>query len=191
MVLMLENYSVYYISIVVVLVFCLLLFLGLLIQKKKEEARRRKEMELLSAQRRLEESREKLTNLRKLLYEIENQLTNNKHYHATKKEELIQVAKKLKHVEEEKLEIQRAIEQNAPGEQEMNIYNNRLKLNREKLADLSAEAQDLQGEVEKLGAAVAGNESEIQQLQQKIGQAENELEYNREMVKVKERMVKS
>jgi uncharacterized protein HemX len=72
-------------SIMAVLGLCLILFLGLLVQKKREEAKRRKEMELLSAQRRLEESREKLTNLRKLIYEIENQLTNNKHYHATKK----------------------------------------------------------------------------------------------------------
>ena len=115
-----------------------------------------------------------------------NPLTN----HATKKEELIQVAKKLKAVEEEKLDIQRTIDQNTPSEQEMNIYNNRLKINREKLTELSAEAQDLQSEVEKLGDAASDNEKEIQQLQQKISQAENELEYNREMVKVKERMVK-
>jgi len=181
---------VYYYSIVIVLAFCLILFLGLLIQKKREEAKRRKEMELLSAQRRLEESREKLTNLRKLLYEIENQLTNNKHYYATKKEELIQVAKKLKAVEEEKLDIQRAIDNNAPSEQEMNIFNNRLKLNRDKLTELSAEAQELQGEVDKLGQATMHNEEEIKQLQHKISQAENELEYNRELVKVKERQIK-
>ena len=188
---MLGNYSVYYISIVVVLIFCLVLFLGLLFQKKREEAKRRKQMELLSAQRRLEESREKLAGFRKLLYEIENQLTNNKHYYATKKEELIQVAKKLKGVEEEKLDIQRVIDQSAPGEQEMNILNNRLKLNREKLAELSAEVQDLQTEVDKLGQATQSNEEEIQQLQHKINQAENELEYNRELVKIKERLVKS
>jgi chromosome segregation ATPase len=191
MVKMLENYSVYYVSIVVVLFFCLILFLGLLIQKKREEAKRRKEMELLSAQRRLEESREKLAGLRKLLYEIENQLTNNKHYHATKKEELVQVAKKLRGVEEEKLEIQTSIDQTAPSEQEMNILNNRMKLNRENLAELSAEAQDLQTEVEKLGQAVQNNEAEIQELQHKISQAENELEYNRELVKIKERLVKN
>ncbi len=178
-------------SIMVVLGLCLVLFLGLLVQKKREEAKRRMEMELLSAQRRLEESREKLTNLRKLIYEIENQLTNNKHYHATKKEELIQVAKKLKVVEEEKMEIQRAIEQTAPSEQEMNLLNNRLKLNREKLVEIGAEAQELQDEVAKLGHATLQNEEEIKQLQQNINKAESELEYNREMVKVKERMIKS
>ena len=186
---MFENYSIYYVSIVIVLVFCVFLFLLLLIQKKREETKRRKEMELLSAQRRLEESREKLTNLRKLLYEIENQLTNNKHFHATKKEELIQLAKQLKGVEEEKAEIQRVIDQDAPSEQEMNILNNRLKINREKLAELSAEAQDLQSEVDKLGQATMSNEQEIQQLQHKINQAENELEYNRELVKIKERVI--
>ena len=191
MVQMLGNYSVYYVSIVIVLVFCLFLFLVLLIQKKREETKRRKEMELLSAQRRLEESREKLSNLRKLLYEIENQLTNNKHFHATKKEELIQVAKQLKGVEEEKADIQHAIDQDAPSEQEMNILNNRLKINREKLAELSAEAQELQSEVDKLGQATMSNEQEIQQLQHKINQAENELEYSRELVKIKERLVKS
>jgi chromosome segregation protein len=177
-------------SIVIVLCLCLVLFLGLLVQKKREEAKRRKQMELLSAQRRLEESREKLTNLRKLIYEIENQLTNNKHYHATKKEELIQVAKKLKVVEEEKMEIQRAVDQNAPSEQEMNLLNNRLKINRDKLVEWGAEAQELQDEVDTLGHATRENEAEIKQLQQQIDQAENELEYSRELVKVKERMVK-
>jgi len=182
--------SVYIYSVLVVLALCLILFIGLLIQKKREEARRRKEMELLSAQRRLEESREKLANLRKVLYEIENQLTTNKHYHATKKEELIQVAKRLKDVEEEKAEIQRAIDNNAPSEQEMNLFNNRLKLNREKLVELGGEAQDLKDDVDRYSREAAENEQEIQQLQGKIQQAESELEYNREMVKIKERQAK-
>ncbi len=181
----------YYYSIMVVLALCLLLFLGLLIQKKREEAKRRKEMELLSAQRRLEESREKLTNLRKVLYEIENQLTSNKHYHASKKEELIQVAKKLKTVEEEKMEIQRAIDQGAPSEQEINLLKNRLKLNLDILVEVGAEARELQDEVDKLGRAAVENEAEIQQLQHKIKQAEGELEYNREFVKIKERIVEA
>ncbi|MBW7996028.1 MAG: hypothetical protein FVQ81_05525 [Candidatus Glassbacteria bacterium] len=181
---------VYYYSIAVVLGICTILFLGLLIQKKKEESKRRKEMELLSAQRHLEESRDKLATLRKLLYEIENQLTNNKHYHATKKEELIQVAKQLKEVEENKMEIQRAIDQDAHSE-ELNLLNNRLKLNLEKLTELSAEAQDLQGKVDNLGKAVMQNEEEINQLQLKISQAESELEYNREVVKSKERLINS
>lgn len=191
MVSMPESYSVYYISIVIVLGLCLILFLGLLIQKKKEETKRRKEMELLSAQRRLEESRDKLTNLRKLLYEIENQLTNNKHYHATKKEELIQVAKKLKEMEEQKMDIQRIIDEGPHSEQEMNLLNNRLKLNRENLVELAAEAQELQGEVDNFNRASTENEEEIKQLQHKINQAESELEYNRELVKIKERMIKS
>ena len=181
----------YYYSIVIVLAICLLLFLGLLVQKKREEAKRRKEMELLAAQRRLEESREKLANLRKLLYEIENQLTNNKHYHATKKEELIQVAKKLKVVEEEKMEIQHSVEESTPSEQEMNLLNNRLKINKEKMIEWGGEAQELQEEVDTLGHAASENEKEIKQLQLKINQAESELEYNRGLVKVKERLVNS
>ncbi len=181
----------YYYSIMVVLALCLLLFLGLLIQKKREESKRRKEMELLSAQRRLEESREKLTNLRKVLYEIENQLTGNKHYHASKKEELIQVAKKLKTIEEEKMEIQRAIDQGAPSEQEINLLKNRLKLVLDKLVEVSAEARELQEDVDKLSRATVENEEEIQQLQHKIKQAESELEYSREFVKIKERIVEA
>jgi chromosome segregation ATPase len=103
---------------------------------------------------------------------------------------LIQVAKKLKVVEEEKMEIQRAIEQNAPTEQETNLLNNRLKLNREKLVEWGAEAQELQDEVAKLSHATMENEKEIKELQQKINEAESELEYSRELVKVKERLIK-
>ncbi|MFH1070605.1 MAG: hypothetical protein V1794_13400 [Candidatus Glassbacteria bacterium] len=182
---------VYYYSIVIVLGLCLILFLGLLIQKKKEENRRRKEMELLSAQRKLEESREKLANLRKLLYGIENQLTTNKHFYNTKKEELIQLAKQVNGAEQEKQEIQRAIDQGAPSEKEMNLLNNRMKISREKISELSGQAQELQIEVDKMAKASQENEAEIGKLQQQIAQAESELEYNRELVKIKERMIKA
>jgi len=182
---------VYYYSVVVVLGLCLILFLGLLIQKRREEAKRRREMELISAQRRLEESREKLNNMRKLLYEIETQLTENRHFYNMKKEELVQVAKEVQAVEDEKDSIQKTIEQGTTTEQETNLLNNRLKLNREKLAELSGQAHELQQEVNKLAKSAEENEAEIQKLQHGITQAESELEYNRELVKIKERMIKT
>jgi len=177
-------------SIAVVLGLCVILFLGLLIQKRREENKRRKEMELLSAQRRLEESRDKLANLRKILYEIENQLTANKHFYNTKREELVQLARQVGEVEEEKKEIQQAIDQGAPSEQEMNLLRNRMKITQEKLAELAGQAQELQTEVDTLGKASSENENEINKLQHQISQAESELDYNRELVKIKERMIK-
>ncbi len=178
-------------AVAVVLGLCVILFLGLLIQKKREDTRRRKEMELISAQRRLEESREKLNNLRKLLYEVENQLSENKHYYNMKKEELVQVAKEVQAVEEEKDSIQKTIDQSTTTEQELNLLNNRLKLNREKLTELSGRAQELQEEVDNLGKLVEEKEAEIRKMQHAIAQAESELEYNRELVKIKERMIKT
>ena len=148
-------------------------------------------MELISAQRRLEESREKLNNLRKLLYEVENQLSSNKHFYNSKKEELVQMAKEVKAVEEEKDSIQKTIDQGTTTEQELNLLNNRLKLNREKMSDLSGRAQELQEEVNNLGKSTEENEAEIIKLQHAISQAESELEYNRELVKIKERMIKT
>jgi len=182
---------VYHYSVVVVLGLCLILFLGLLIQKRREETKRRKELELISAQRRLEESREKLNNMRKLLYEVENQLSENNHFYNMKKEELIQVAKEVKAVDDEKESIQKTIEQGTTTEQEMNLLNNRLKLNREKLVELNGQAHDLQEEVDKLSKSSKENEAEIQNLQHGIVQAESELDYNRELVKIKERMIKT
>lgn len=181
--------SVYYYSVIVVLTLCILLFLVLLIQRKKEEARRRREMEFLTTQRRLEESREKLTNLRKILYEVENQLTTNKHYYNTKKEELVQIAKQLHTVQDENDSLQKTIDQGTTSEQENNLLNNRLKLNKEKVAELSGQAHELQEEVDKLGRAANENEEEIKKLKNAIVQAESELEYNRELVKIKEKMV--
>lgn len=182
---------VYYYSVVVVLGICLILFLGLLIQRKREEAKRRREMELISAQRRLEDSREKLNTLRKLLYEVENQLTSNKHYFNTKKEELVQVAKELQVVTEERDSIQKTIEAGATSEKEMNLLNKRLELNHAKLAEMGGRAHALQEEVNQLGEKAKQNEEEIGKLQHGITQAESALEYNRELVKIKERMIKS
>ena len=182
---------VYYYSVAVVLGLCMVLFLGLLIQKRREETKRRREMELISAQRQLEESREKLNNMRKQLYEVENQLTGNKHFYNMKKEELVQVAKEIQAVEEERDSIQKTIEQGTTTEQEMNLLNNRLKLNREKIAELGGHAHELQEEVDNLNKSAAENEAEIQKLQHSITQTESELEYNRELVKIKERMIKT
>lgn len=182
---------VYYYSVVVVLVLCMILFAGLLIQKKREETRRRKEMELISAQRRREESREKLNNLRKLLYEVENQLTENKHYYSMKREELVQVAKEVQAVEDEKDSIQKTIDEDSTNEKELNLLNNRLKLNQEKLAGMSGRAHEIQEEVDNLGKSTAENETEIKKLQHAVTQAEIELEYNRELAKIKERMIKT
>ena len=182
---------VYHYSVVVVLGLCLILFLGLLIQKRREETKRRKELELISAQRQLEESREKLNNMRKMLYEVENQLSENNHFYNMKKEELIQVTKEVHAVDDEKESIQKTIEQGTTTEQEMNLLNNRLKLNREKLAEFNGQAHDLQEEVNKLSKSSEENEAEIQRLKHGIVQAESELDYNRELVKIKERMIKT
>lgn len=182
---------VYYYSVVVVLGICLILFLGLLIQRKREETKHRKEMELISAQRRLEDSREKLNKLRKLLYDIENQLSSNKHYYNTKKEELVQVAKELQAVTEERDSIQKTIEAGTTSEKEMNLLNKRLSLNHEKLAEMGGRAHELQEEVNELGEKAKQNEAEIGKLQHDIAQAESELEYNRGLVKIKERMIRA
>ncbi|OGF96985.1 MAG: hypothetical protein A2Z86_10835 [Candidatus Glassbacteria bacterium GWA2_58_10] len=182
---------VYYYSVVVVLGICMILFLGLLIQRKREETKHRKEMELISAQRRLEDSREKLNNLRKLLYEVENQLSSNKHYFNTKKEELVQMAKELQVVTDERDSIQKTIDAGTTSAKEMNLLNKRLELNHEKLADMSGKAHELQEEVNQLGEKAKQNEEEIGKLQHAIAQAESELEYNRELVKIKERMIKT
>ncbi|HUU27764.1 MAG TPA: hypothetical protein VM123_08130 [archaeon] len=182
---------VYYYSIMAVLGLCLIVFLILLIQRKREEEKRRRQMELLTAQRRLEESREKLNHLRKKLYETENQLNENTFFFKSKKEELIQLAKQLQEVEAEKDSIQAAIDQGAPSDKERNLLNNRLNLTNERFTELRAKATELQEEVDSIKKKALENEQGIKLLQEQTFQAESELNYFKETVKIKERMIKA
>jgi peptidoglycan hydrolase CwlO-like protein len=181
--------TVYYYSIAVVLGICALLFLLILLQKKREEERKRRELEYLTAQRRLESSRDHLNSLRKKLYDVENLLSDNKHYFNTKKEELIQLAKKLSVMEEDRDRIKVTLVEGAVPEGERNLLNNRLKLSEDNIAEVSTKAAELQEQVNGLENASRESEKHLSTLQGQIAQAESELEYNKELVKIKERMI--
>ncbi len=182
---------VYYYSVIVVLVICLLTFLAMVLQRRREQERQRRKLELISAQRRLEESRERLGILRKSFYEAENKLIENKHFHKTRREELIQIAKQLNEVEQERDALQRKLDDGAaPTDQDANLLENRLKLIRERHAQLAVEVGELQEKITFLEQSSRENEREISNLQLRITETENELEYNREQVKLKERLVR-
>lgn len=180
---------VYFYSVAIVLGTCILLFLLMVLQRKREEERKRRLLEHMTAQRRLESSREQLNTLRKKLYELENRLSDNKHFFNTRREELIQIAKQLKEVEEERDQIRHTLEEGAAPEGEHNLMSNRLKLTEEKFANINSRALELQESVDKLGLATHENESQLTALQSQIAQAESELEYNKELVRIKERML--
>ncbi len=180
---------VYYYSVAVVLGICILLFLLIVFQRKREEDRKRREMEYLTSQRRLESSRELLNGLRKKLYEAENHLNDNRHYFNTRREELVQIAKQLKGVEEERDRIRHTLEEGAVPEGERNLLNNRLKLEEDKFAEINARATELQESVKKLELATLESDKQIVALQNQIAQAESELEYNKELVRIKEKLV--
>jgi len=180
---------VYYYSVAVVLGICILLFLLIVFQRKREEDRKRREMEYLTSQRRLESSRELLNGLRKKLYEAENHLNDNRHYFNTRREELVQIAKQLKGVEEERDRIRHTLEEGAVPEGERNLLNNRLKLEEDKYAEINARATELQESVKKLELATLESDKQIVALQNQIAQAESELEYNKELVRIKEKLV--
>ncbi|MCE5271079.1 hypothetical protein LLH00_07310 [bacterium] len=180
---------VYYYSVAVVLGICILLFLLIVFQRKREEECKRREMEYLTAQRRLESSREQLNSLRKKTYDAENLLNDNKHYFNTKREELVQIAKQLKNVEEERDKIRHTLDEGAVPEGERNLLNNRLKLAEDKHAEINARATELQESVKKLELATLESDKQIVALQNQIAQAESELEYNKELVRIKEKLV--
>jgi multidrug resistance efflux pump len=180
---------VYYYSILVVLGICILLFLLIVYQRKREEEHKRREIEFLTAQRRLEASREQLNNLRKRLYEIENLLSDNKHFFMTRREELVQIAKQLKEVEEERDKIRKILAEGAVPEGERNLLGNRLKLAEDKHAEINARATELQESVAKLEQTTRESENQLTTMQNQIAQAEGELEYNKELVRIKERLL--
>lgn len=181
---------VYYYSVAVVLGICVLLFLLIVLQRKREEEKKRRELEYLTAQRRLEASRDQLNHMRKKLYEAENLLSDNRHFFNTRREELVQIAKQLKDVEEERDRIRHTLEEGAVPEGERNLLGNRLKMEEEKLADIGSRAANLQELVKKYESATGESEKQIAVLQNQISQAESELEYNKELVRIKERLIR-
>jgi predicted nucleic acid-binding Zn-ribbon protein len=180
---------VYYYSFAVVLGICTLLFLLLVFQRKREEDRKRREVEYLTAQRRLESSRDQLNTLRKRLYEVENLLSDNRHFFMSRREELVQIAKQLKDVEEERDKIRKTLAEGPVSESERNLLGNRLKLAEDKYSDISSHATELQESVTKLEQTTKDSENQLSTLQNQIAQAESELEYNKELVRIKEKMV--
>jgi predicted nucleic acid-binding Zn-ribbon protein len=188
---MANSYSIYYYSILAVLIICLFIFLVLLIQKKREEEKQRRKLELLSAQRRLEEAREKLGILRKRLIEAEKQFTENKFFFNSKREALIQLTKQIQDYEKERDSIQSTLSDGAVSAQETNLLKKRLEMQSENIAKLSGEVTGLQEKVHIMEKAAMDNEIEVASLQDKLAQAESELEYHKEMVKLKEKIVKS
>jgi chromosome segregation ATPase len=182
---------VYYYSIITVLIICLFVFLVLMIQKKREEVKERRRLELLSAQRKLEESREKLGILRKKLIEAEKQLNENRFFFISKREELIQLTKQLQDYEKERDSIQATLSEGAVSAQETNLLKKRQEMQQENITKLSGDVVELQEKVHIMEKAAMNNEIEVTTLQDKIAQAESDLEYNKEMVKLKEKIVKS
>jgi len=180
---------IYYYSVAVVIGICILLFLLIVFQRKREEERKRREMEYLTAQRRLEASRDQLNTLRKKMYEAENHLNDNKHYYNTRREELVQIARQLKEVEEERDRIKHTLEEGAVPEGERNLLSNRLKLSEDKYSEINARAMELQESLKKLELATLESDKQIVALQNQIAQAESELEYNKELVRIKEKLV--
>jgi predicted nucleic acid-binding Zn-ribbon protein len=188
---MANYYSVYYYSILAVLIICLFIFLVLLIQKKREEEKQRRKLELLSAQRRLEEARETLGILRKKLIEAEKQYSENKFFFNSKKEDLIQLTKQIQDYEKERDSIQSTLSEGAVSAQETNLLKKRQEMQQENITKLSGDVIELQEKVHIMEKAAMNNEIEVASLQDKIAQAESDLEYNKEMVKLKEKIVKS
>ncbi|MEA2062166.1 MAG: hypothetical protein U9P14_00585 [Gemmatimonadota bacterium] len=173
-------------SLLAVLALCFILLMLIVIQKKKEEEKRRRELERLTAQRRLESARENLNRMRKCNNDAENTYGTQKYDYKQKKEELIQIAKQLADLEEERKSIQNQIKEGTTSEKELNLLTNRMKVFDEAISKLSPGAQELQEEVKGLESSIIESEQQVKKLSIQVAQAEKELEYSKEKVKLLE-----
>ena len=182
---------IYTYSLIAIIGVCSIVLLLLIFQRRREEEKKRKEIQLLTAKSQLQSSREKLNHLRKQFYDVENRFNDDRFYHKTKKEELIQLAKKLKVLEEERDKINNTIDEGAVDEKEHNVLENRLNLIQEQIDEINSQATELQDEVNKLVQSVKENEQRVKLLTGQISQAEKDLEQQKEIVKIKETRIKN
>jgi len=177
-------------SLITIIGICLIVFLLYFFQRRREEEKKRKQIELLTAKSQLETLRNNLNHIRKKLYEVENQFNDDRFYHKAKKEELVQLAKKLKGIEEERDNVKKTMEEGTVDEKAFNLLENRLKLLEENIAELSGKAQELQDDVNRLEQSAKENEQKFKMLTNQIAQAERAVEQQKEIVKIKEARVK-
>ena len=177
-------------GLIAVIGICLIIFLLHFFQRRREEEKKRKEIELLTARSQLETQRDNLNHLRKKLYEVENNFNDDRFYFKAKKEELVQLAKKLKGIEEERDNVVKTMEEGAVDEKAYNLLENRLKLLEENIAELSGKAQELQDDVNRLEQSAKENEQKFKMLTKQIAQAEKTVEQQKEIVKIKETTLK-
>ena len=185
------TYSIYTYSVIAILGICSIIFLLLIFQRRREQEKKRKQIELLTARSQLESMRDQLNRLRKNFYDVENRYNDDRHYAKVKKEELVQLAKKLKVIEEERDDVKKTIEEGTADVKAINLLENRLGLVQENIDKLSGEAQVLQDDVKRLEQSVIENEKKYKSLTNQISQAEQELERQKEMVKIKETRAKA
>lgn len=178
-------------SLVAIIGICVIVFLLLVFQRKREQEKKRRELELLAARSRLETARDNFNRLRKQFYDVENRCNDDRHYHNVKKEELIQLAKQLNDMEEERDNLQKTIDDGAVPEKELNLLENRLNLIEENIEESSTKAKELQDDVNRLEQSVRENEQKFKLFAKQIAQAEQELEQQKELVKIKESQIKS
>ncbi|MBN2290354.1 MAG: hypothetical protein JXQ83_13550 [Candidatus Glassbacteria bacterium] len=164
----------------------MIIFLLLIFQRRREDEKKRKEIELLTAKSQLDSVRDNLNRLRKNLYEVENRFNDDRFYHNAKKEELIQLVKKLKEVEEERDNLKKTIEEGAVDEKALNLLENRYKLIQGQLEEMGDKAKELQDEVTRREQSAKENEQKFKLLGTQISQTERELEQQKEIVKIKE-----
>lgn len=188
---MAPTYSIYTYSVIAILGICSIIFLLLVFQRKREQERKRRQIELLTAKSHLGSMRDQLNRLRKNFYDVENLFNDDRHYHKMKKEELIQLTKKLKGMEEERDNVKKTIEEGAVDEKALNLLENRLSLVQENIDEVSSRAKELQDDLKRLEKSVKENEQKYKLLTTQISQAEQELERQKETVKIKETRVKA
>ncbi len=178
-------------SLIAIVGLCLIIFLLYFFQRRREEEKKRKAIELLTAKSQLETLRDNLNHMRKKLYEVENNFNDDRFYHKAKKEELVQLAKKLKGIAEERDNIKKTMEEGAVDEKAFNLLENRLRLLEENIGELSGKARELQDDVNRLEQSAKENEQNFKMLTNQIAQAERDVDQQKAIVKIKETNIKS
>jgi hypothetical protein len=180
---------IYTYSFIAIIGVCLIIFLLLIFQRRREEEKKRREIALLTAKSQLDTLREKNNKTRKNLYEVENFLNDDRFIYKSKREELIQLAKQLKLIEEERDNVKKSMDEAAVDEKERSLMEKRLKLLQDKIDEMAASAKELQEEVNRREESTKENDQKFKLLTSQIAQIEKDIEQQKEIVKIKEASV--